>query len=249
MPDDFFKDTNDKTDTSDDDLFGKIEAGSDLRNVHPDKPATAEDLIDKDAMEENQHPDLLSTDHTGIVPNSGLLKEGTKQVEPDKVADLQRSEEIEADLVREHGRFLEGSDNAKIGVTIDGRLSTDVMNESPMDFAEQPAGFISDGVNTFDDQHIIYDPGASAQKLEDVTPVNIEDRNDPRHPSFMGCVNSACQYRSTCLRYRMKNKVQNAFPFFPEECRIDGTYISLDDTDFTAYDAIEAIESNVTPTL
>lgn len=243
----------DEKDVPDDDdieaLFSNIVPGTDLRGDDK-KPVKVEDIIDVDAMRENMN-DVQDVSTSQFVSNSGKLVEGTRNINEKTLIALERSEEIEAELVRQNGRFLEGSDNAKIGVTIDGGLATQQYENAPMMFAEPPKGYISEGVNTFDPNlpDHIFDPGADAQKQEDVKQIETYEPNDPRSPSFIACVNNTCAYRENCLRYRMKNKVTNKFPFFPEECRIDGTFISLDDTDFTAYDSMNTLESNVTPSI
>lgn len=167
----------------------------------------------------------------------------TPNMPEDTVESIQRSEEIAAELVRTNGRYIENIDNAKVGKTIQGALNTDPHAvDKPLTYAYQ-----SDGVNTSQEQNNgILDTGYGAQKA-DINPSH--EPNDPRSPDFMICMNTACAYRDNCLRFRMKNKRHiNKGLFFPEQCRKDGTYISLDETDFTGYDNFESLDNPQTPT-
>lgn len=93
----------------------------------------------------------------------------------------------------------------------------------------------------------IVDTGLGAQEPD--TPTPEQQTSDPRaREDFIGCVNKTCERRDSCLRYRMKNKVKNVAPFFPEECIVNGNYISiLDYPDFTAYDNLTQLEDPAVP--
>jgi hypothetical protein len=95
----------------------------------------------------------------------------------------------------------------------------------------------------------IFDTGTGAQVSDDFATNKSANPNDPRSESFMACSNMMCQYREGCLRFRLKNRRANSFPFFPESCRKDGIYISINESDYTGYDHFDVLSrgaSNVT---
>ena len=170
--------------------------------------------------------------------------DGTAKVTDATIAHMVRREEIEAEMIRTKGRVIEGSDNVKAGVTF--RDGTSPNSElSPMDFVDPvPYNYRADGVDQTGEDRMVLDTGMGAQR-----PVvqEIEDTNDPRHPDFMVCGNGNCRYREACLRYRMKEHKTNKAIFFPDACRVDGIFISIDDSDYTGYGAFEPAQLSSTP--
>lgn len=176
--------------------------------------------------------------------------EPSRTVKLEVAKDLQRAEEIEAELVKTNGRYIESVDNVKVGKTIYGDDVTKDPNHSvsALIFArQQHPSYIGHGFNTDTDENSPLDTGAGAHKNK-IEANYDEEINDPRSKDFLVCMNSQCQYRETCVRYRLQNQRPNKAVFFPEQCRLDGTYISIDDTSFTGYDNMSTIEDKVAPT-
>lgn len=185
-----------------------------------------------------------------------LLKNqsGSSQLSDDAIKVLMRQEEIAHAMVKEEGRFIEGSDQAKPGKTIYGTTANESSSINPFDFQDVNEtvqdltvnGQIrSDGI-VFDT--VVIDTGKGAQKP---TEINVDDQNDPTSTEFIICVNKNCNYRDGCLRYRMSNKkgYEKKFVFFPDTCRDEGIYLSIDSTDYTAYSPMNVLESNSTPSI
>jgi len=163
---------------------------------------------------------------------------GSPTVTDSYVKDMARREEIEAELIRTRGRYIESVDNARAGTPYTGKASND-FSVGPQIFTE-PAKhkYRAEGVD-FSGSYL--DTGAGAQVAR---PPAVLDASDPRSDSFITCGNGNCQYREVCLRYRMKSikPALNTFVFFPEECRIDGIYINIDE--HPNYNAYGTFESN-----
>ena len=208
---------------------------------HPNVLAEPID-IDTPAMQQGEPAKIIATPEP----------EPKREIPEDKILDLQRSEEIEAELVKTNGRYIESVDNARVGTTIYGEKVDKDPNRSVKSFVfatqQQEPAYIGNGFNTEHKGNGPLDTGEGSQKESKLTEVYAEEINDPRSENFLACVNSACQYRETCVRYRLKDKRINQSVFFPEQCRIDGTYISLDDTSFTGYDNMATLEDKVAPT-
>jgi hypothetical protein len=150
--------------------------------------------------------------------------------------ELSRREEIEAAIVKERGRYIESTDNAKPGVPFSSRGGNEGASH-PYEFAKPlEIAFRAEGVTLGGD---ILDTGEGAQ---DAPVEDRSDPNNPRSPSYMTCKNGNCQYRMGCLRYRMNNQRTNAAIRFPDECRLEGFYQSIDETNFTGYSPVESIE-------
>jgi hypothetical protein len=175
------------------------------------------------------------------------------EISRQRSAHFQRLEEIENELVKDVGRFIEHVDNAKAGVP----YKTSEANDPMAPFVEgmqnltapvfvrplinelniRADGFVSEG-------GVVLDTGAAAQP-----PVLASSNpHDPGSESFMVCINKQCAYREGCLRYRLSNRRDNKFPFHPSECRKDGIYISVNETKFTGYDPFDAVEATGVPT-
>ena len=162
--------------------------------------------------------------------------------------EISRNEEVAAEIVRQKGRYIDSVDNAKPGVPFTGRSSNASPSTegfaTPQQFTPSPNfQFRADGIELTGN---IFDTGAGAQEP---IPADNFAPDDPRSTEFVACANGNCAYREGCLRYRMKNKSLNTFVFFPDACRMDGVYIGIDDTDFTAYSPMNSLESTSTPVL
>jgi len=171
---------------------------------------------------------------------------GSSTVTDSYVKDMVRREEIEAEIIRKRGRYIESVDNARAGTPYTGKASND-FSIGPQIFTE-PAKrkYRAEGVDFSGD---ILDTGSGAQLPK---PPVLYDDKDPRSDSFVTCGNGNCQYREVCLRYRMlKMKPEaNTFVFFPEECRIDGIYINIDEhPNYNAYGIFESTHLKETPDL
>ena len=184
------------------------------------------------------------------VPKSDYVK---PEISRQRSKHFERLEEIENELVKDVGRFIEHVDNAKPGVPYKTSNSNDPMapfvegmqNLTAPVFVRplinelniRSDGFVSEG-------GVVLDTGAAAQPavLSSASP------HDPASDSFMVCVNKQCAYREGCLRYRLSNRRDNKFPFHPSECRKDGIYISVNETRFTAFDPFDMVEATGVPT-
>lgn len=204
------------------------------------------------AMESKPRNDSVTKDRKARASTSGYAKrvnedkiEVNEEIKadadkPTSLQDVIRAEEVAADMVKAKGRYIENVDNVKPGVTFRGADADLYSPEMPLPYSGQ-VSMRADGV-TLDNVGPI-DPSEGAQDIN--TMPKPGDRDDPTSVHFMVCMNSNCRYREGCLRYRMKNKREMKTVFFPEDCRRDGIYISIDDTKFTAYDPMELIEGPV----
>lgn len=176
---------------------------------------------------------------------------GSPAVQRSYVEDMVRREEIEAELIRTEGRFIEGSDDARPGTPFNSNSSNNAL-DAPKSFTQPLAyQYRSDGVDFTGD---ILDTGEGAQQPvpHTIDPETGEkyDTADPRSSEFITCGNGNCPYREHCLRYRMKDMRDNMFVFFPEECRTDGVYVNIDDhPDYRGYGKFEATAISGTPNL
>lgn len=195
-------------------------------------------------MQDN--PNGVSTD---VVSNS-TSDYVTPKVSRQRAAHFQRLEEIENDMIKAKGRFIEHVDDAKAGVPFKQAGPNMTPYLEGMQKLTEPV-FVVPLINTLNVRAdgfaaaggVIFDPGANAQP-----PVNKSaNPHDPNSESFMACINKVCSYREGCLRYRMSNRRDNKFPFHPSECRKDGIYISINETKFTGYDPFSVVESGGIP--
>jgi hypothetical protein len=157
--------------------------------------------------------------------------------------ELVRLEEIEADLVRTKGRYIPNVDDVKPGVPFSSRVDERVSHLDGQTFAVPLISTLninSDGITIRGGG--IFDPGEGAQKKPDFTTIKSANPHDPSSESFTTCSNKLCPYREGCLRYRLKNRRINTAPFFPEQCRKDGIYISINDTSYSGFDPFDQIE-------
>lgn len=215
-------DTNNEQIT--DDIFAE------LLNDEPTKPITPDPVQPLEPVNTVATPD----------------PEPKRTLDKELIASLERTEELEAEIVKQNGRYIASVDNVKPGKTIYGEDNTQQTIGNTI-FAEQNhVAYRSAGVNTYADDNAPLDTGSNAQTTEEIAP-NDYDINDPRSPDFMVCMNSVCRYRESCLRYRLLNKRDNKGLFFPEQCRTDGTYISVDNTEFTAYDSFQQVDDPSAP--
>lgn len=179
---------------------------------------------------------------------------GTPEATQAYVAELSRREEIEAEIIRTKGRYIESVDNARPGVPFNGSHAND-FSVSPMNFVEPTKReYRADGVDFSGD---IFDTGYGAQAALLSLPSDPEDPNskpfdinDPRSAEYVTCGNGNCNYREGCLRYRMKSikPEANKFVFFPDACRADGIYQSIDQfPGFTGYGTFEPTNLTSTP--
>ena len=170
------------------------------------------------------------------------------KVDESMILSLERAEEIEEELVRKTGRYIESVDNARPGVPYTDRKDERMTHLDQQEFAVPLINRLninSDGLTIRGGD--IFDPGEGAQKAPDRFGTNASSNpNDPRSESFLTCSNKQCAYREGCLRYRLRNRRDNSFPFFPESCRKDGIYISVNDSDYTGYDNFDQIERGAT---
>lgn len=169
------------------------------------------------------------------------------KMDEDKILDLIRAEEIEEELVRKAGRYIESVDNARPGVPFSDRKDERITNLDHQEFAVPLINRLninSDGVTIRGGG--IFDPGEGAQKptpVPDKFGTNASSNpNDPRSENFLTCSNKMCPYRESCLRYRLKNRRAQSFPFFPESCRKDGIFINVNETNYTGYDNFDQLE-------
>lgn len=236
------------------DIFAEVMNSKDEPTV-PDEKDDAFDIL----LNNENHPNVLNTEidtSTPVMQRPTATRtfaepeaEPTRTIDTKTILDLQRAEEIENELVKTKGRYIESIDNARIGVTIYGEDNTapNQTVKSVIFAKQQEPHYIGNGFNTGDGKNSPLDTGEGAQKIEENT--SYEDEiNDPRSDNFLTCMNSACKYRETCVRYRLQNKRANKGLFFPEQCRLEGTYISTEDTSFTGYDNMSTIEDKVAPT-
>lgn len=182
--------------------------------------------------------------------------------QPNKVTEafverMDRIEEIENEILRTEGRYIEAVDNVKPGMTMQNKLATEYDPMLPMDFIDQSVNEMeeapiirSDGVIL--DGHTVFDPARGAKKAPvDVTQATegggMAPMHDPRSDEFLTCVNKNCEYRQNCLRYRLSSSKPNKFAFFPESCRKEGIFIDISETDYSAYPSMDIIESTSTP--
>lgn len=167
---------------------------------------------------------------------------GSPKVSGSVLDAMVRAEEIAAELVRTQGRFIEGVDNAKPGVPFKAVEADLEAPDMPLPYANQKYKVRADGI-TLDIG--IFDTGDGAQVSEQVTIASMRD--DPASEHFMVCVNKTCRYRENCLRYRLHNKRDMKTVFYPEDCRKDGIYIDIDESDFKAIEPMSTLESTSTP--
>jgi hypothetical protein len=221
------------------------------KNPNTEMFTLEEPIVFEDGNINDDNIDIdLDIDKPAPVLSSGSSPRVTKK----QAVEIARVEEIEAQLAKETGRFIEHVDNAKVGVPF--RQNDSNNPNSPMldgveipfaqtfvrpminDYAIRSDGFSSEGGK-------IFDPGEGAAAPQPV--IDSANPHDPSSKEFIVCANKMCQYREGCLRYRMSNKRTNKFPFHPSECRKDGIYISINDTKFTGFDPFSVVEpsSNV----
>lgn len=231
------------TDHDVDDLFADID-DTDLRTGK--ELARESHMIDQDSPYAKRDGDtavrLEDSDAKPANTTPQVNNPGSPKVEGQTLDQMVRAEEIAAELVKTQGRFIEGVDNARVGVPFRAVESDIAPADMPIPFADQP-NVRSDGVVL--DNVGVLDTGAGSQTSQ--LRERLAQRDDPSSPNFMVCVNRNCRYRENCVRYRMHNKRDLKTVFYPEDCRRDGIYIDLDDTEFTAYDPMSVIESSSTP--
>jgi hypothetical protein len=205
----------------------------------------------------------VNGDTNGNITSQDGFFDGGPKVTKSYVEEMARREEIEADLIRQNGRYIESVDNARPGVPF-ASPSANAFDVTPYTFVDPPKRkYRADGVDFSGD---ILDTGEGAQRPTPMLYARNEDdpdgpdikldSNDPRSTDFITCGNGNCPYREHCLRYRMKDvrrkngKVDNAFLFFPEECRRDGIYIDIQDhPNYHGYGVFEAYAISGTPDL
>lgn len=159
---------------------------------------------------------------------------------------MERIEEIEAELTRKMGRYIPAIDDVKPGVPYKTEVDERITMLDQQTFAVPLISTLnvnSDGFTVRGGD--IFDPGQDAQKAKPVVDYKTNSSanpNDPRSESFLTCNNKSCSYREMCLRYRLRNRRPQSFPFFPESCRADGIYININDSDYTGYDPFETLE-------
>ena len=171
------------------------------------------------------------------------------KVDEELILDLIRAEEIEADLVRKAGRYIESVDNVKPGVPYTDRKDERITHLGESEFAVPLINRLNinaDGLTIRGGD--IFDPGEGAQKPEPnpFATNTSSNPNDPRSESFLTCSNKMCAYREGCLRYRLRNRRAQSFPFFPESCRKDGIYVSVNDSEYQGYDPFDQLERGAT---
>jgi hypothetical protein len=208
----------------------------------------AQDDIDNDMFQANEE-NYLEPD---IRDNSTTSDYVTPKVSRQRAAHFQRLEEIENELIKAKGRYIEHVDDAKAGVPYK-QLGPNGIGDPYLEgfqTAAEPA-FVVPLINTLNVRAdgyaaaggLVFDTGANAQP-----PLKKSaNPHDPSSESFMVCINKLCSYREGCLRYRMSNRRDNRFPFHPAECRKDGIYISINDTKFSGYDPFATVESGGIP--
>lgn len=237
-----------------DDIFAEFAESEDLTSSSEDeshsegreKSRNSSELVyaKRESVSDNTSDDINAEPHKTIT---------SPKVEKEALNEFIRAEEIAADLVKAKGRFIEGVDNAKAGVTFRGPdasinpalLEGIEYNESsnPKQFIQKPKfPMRADGISF---EKGVLDTGKGAQG-EDSMP-KVSDRDNPESESFMVCVNRECRYREHCMRYRLSNQRNMKTVFYPEDCRRDGIYMNIEETDFTAYDPMSVIESKSTP--
>lgn len=204
------------------------------------------------------HPNTTPNTSTPVPLSDREFKSANKDTSPnvsvDFALDLVRAEEIEAEIVRKGGRYIPGVDDAKAGVPYTTKQDERVSMLDGQVFKVPLINTLninSDGVTIRGGG--IFDPGEGAQPppvpASDFKTNKSSNPNDPRSENFLTCSNNQCQYREGCMRFRLKNRRSNSFPFFPESCRKDGIYLSINDSDYTGYDSFDALTrgaSNVT---
>lgn len=204
-------------------------------------PVTESNPFDKDTGELKERKRELPADRAkkdSQVPlnesiNTGDSELSINKVYPAKVTKeyaetLQRREEIEAQMIREHGRPNPNVENVQAGKTFNGmQANTLTSGINPNHFINDEGSTRSEGVE-FDG---ILDTGAGAQKGKPVEELKdaISNSNNPAHDDFLVCINKTCAYREGCMRYRLSNKRVTKAVFFPDSCRLDGVYLSVDD--------------------
>lgn len=228
-----------------DDLFADID-DTDLTSNHEKQRRVTEY-----AKKNDVHLNKPVTDEINAVPHKTITSPNLKDNE--SLNDLIRAEEIAADIVKTKGRFIEGVDNAKPGVTFrgpDASINPVLLNElegieyntpvNPNQFIEKPKRDMrADGITLKG----VLDTGIGAQEASPT----VNERDDPASPNFMVCVNQECRYREHCLRYRLKSERSMKASFYPEDCRRDGIYMNVEESDFTAYPPFNVLESKSTP--
>jgi hypothetical protein len=178
------------------------------------------------------------------------LSDTSPNVSEDFSLALVRAEEIEAEIVRKGGRYIPGVDDAKPGVPYTTKQDERVSMLDGQVFKVPLINSLninSDGVTIRGGG--IFDPGEGAQPQSNFQTNKSANPNDPRSENFLTCSNNQCQYREGCMRFRLKNRRPNSFPFFPESCRKDGIYLSINESDYTGYDNFDTLTrgaSNVT---
>lgn len=216
-----------------DDIFAEFDESQDLRSDKSEKTVKPNAYFAK--KDGNVKEEIVESTREGVNP-------GSPKVQGTVLEDMIRAEEMAADLVKQRGRFIEGVDNAKPGVPFRAVESNIYAPEMPLPYADQQS-IRSDGVVLSNIG--VLDTGDGAQVVEEMPKPG--DRDDPASPHFMVCVNKNCRYREGCLRYRMHNKRSMKTVFFPEDCRRDGIYINVEAHPYDAYDPMEILESNSTP--
>lgn len=221
------------------DIFAHIAETADLRSHSTAKYAKRDE-----PSINSPEPSESVTDSNTVFDTTTVLdmNEGSPKVTKDTLENMVRAEEVAADLARTKGVFIDGVDNAKIGVPFKAVESDIPIHEMPLRYGDQ-MNIRADGVE-FNHMGVL-DTGHGAQG-EDTMPTPA-DRDNPASPHYMVCVNKNCRYREHCMRYRMNNKRNMKTVFFPEDCRRDGIFQSVDNSDYEAYDPMNILESTSTP--
>ena len=211
-------------------LMGEVDKSMDNQN-----PVTGKVYTSRMEALENTHTTTVANPSTSEDIATTVLAMKPKE----KPISSLTEEQVRAIAKKENrtkGRYIPNIDDAKPGVTFwqptidNGDLPYKVMNSTP----------------AIDTSTGILDTGADAQTKEDIA---IPEMDDPRHVNYMSCMNKSCQFREGCLRYRLHNKKSFKAIFYPEECKETGIYQSINDTDFTAYDPFNNLESKNTPSV
>lgn len=232
------------------DIFGELE-GEDLRSKEPKEHTPSESYYAKRQDRDLNQP---TVDDINAEPHKTIT---SPALTDENLGEMIRAEELAADLVRAKGRFIEGVDNAKPGVTFRGpdpSINPEHLDSlegieynSPLpvhqeQYIQKPKRSMrADGITLKG----VLDTGIGAQVSE--KELQVSDRDNPESPNFMVCVNKECRYREHCLRYRMSNQRSMKSVFYPEDCRRDGIYMNTEESDFTAYDPMQILESTSTP--
>lgn len=203
---------------------------------------TAEEVI-KGRRNSETSPVVPSSDEAPS-HDSAASKLNPKVSQAEHITQILRAEEEAAKLVAQHGRYIPSVDDVSPGKVFQSNNHVYSNNENAVTSPEKIEG----AVKVRSNGSVFYAkmPDIEGQKPPEA--VSKEELSDPRSEHFITCRNKLCPYRDGCLRYRMvSQRTENQNVFYPSECREDGIYISIDDSDYKAYPPMKVLESSSTP--